>query len=72
MSEEKIAVLRQSVVEHGYTKFEITYPGGKTYTRYLSPENINRDNDLRNEMCAWAEKKGFTVRVDLGNAVRGW
>ena len=72
MDEEKVAVLKQEVVEHGYIKFTMTYPSGKIYTRYLSPENVNKDNDLRNEMCAWAEKHGFTVHVDLGNAVRGW
>jgi len=63
---EKKAVLRQKVVEHGYIKFTMTYPAtGKTFTKYLAPENINRDHDTRNAMCAWAEERGFTVYLDL-------
>lgn len=61
MNEKKTAVFKQGPAESGYTKFEMTYPSGKTFTRYLSPENINQDHDLRNEMIGWAEDKGFIV-----------
>lgn len=62
MAEEKVAIFTEKMVEKGYVKFEITYPSGKTFTKYLSPENINQDHDLRNEMMAWAEERGFEVR----------
>jgi len=67
----KVAVLTQEVVEHGYEKFTMTYPSGKTFVRYLSPGDINEDNDLRNRMCAWAEDRGFEVHVNWGNTVFG-
>ena len=62
--DEKRAVLTEEGAAHGYRKFTMTYsPSGKTFTRYLSPENINQDNDLRNEMAAWAEDRGYIVEV---------
>ena len=63
MAEQKqVAILTEKMVEHGYIKFTMTYPSGKTFTKYLAPENINQDHDLRNEMMAWAEERGFEVR----------
>jgi len=61
MSEEKKAYFKEGVVENGYRKFEMRYPSGKVFTRYLSPENINQDADLRKEMVGWAEDRGFVV-----------
>ena len=61
VSENKIAILVVEPVEHGYQKNTMHYPSGKTYTEYLSPENINRQHDLRNQMAAWAEDRGFVV-----------
>jgi len=58
---EKVAKFSEKKVEHGYIKFTMTYPSGKVFTKYLSPENINQDHDLRNEMMAWAEDRGFVV-----------
>ena len=58
---EKVAIFREKMVEHGYIKFEITYPSGKTFTKYLAPGDINQDHDLRNEIMAWAEERGFVV-----------
>lgn len=58
---EKVAIFREKMVEHGYIKFEITYPSGKAFTKYLAPGDINQDHDLRNEMMAWAEERGFVV-----------
>lgn len=71
MSEVKIAVLKQEVIEHGYIKFTMTYPSGKTFSRQLDPGSINEDNDLRNSMCAWAEERGFEVHLDLEGAIIG-
>ena len=68
---KRAAVLKQEGVAHGYEKFTMTYPSGKTYTQYLDPGAINEDNDLRNRMCAWAEDRGFEVHLDLGNVVFG-
>ncbi len=68
---EKVAVLKEEAADHGYRKFTMTYPSGKTFTRYLSPENINQDNDLRNEMCNWAEERGFMVRLDMDGVIIG-
>lgn len=62
MAEQKVAVFTEKMVEKGYIKFEITYPSGKTFTKYLEPGDINQDHDLRNEMMAWAEERGFEVR----------
>ena len=67
---QKTAVLTHEIVEHGYSKYTMTYPSGKTFTRYLSPESINQDHDLRNEMARWAEDRGFAVVFDF-NAIRG-
>lgn len=68
MSEKK-AVFKREVVEKGYLKFTVTYPSGKTFTRYLSPENRNQDHDLAVEMCRWAEDRGFTVYEDLDGII---
>ena len=62
MAEKKVAIFTEKMVEHGYIKFEMTYPSGKTFTKYLAPGDINQDHDLRNEMMAWAEDRGFEVR----------
>ena len=70
--DEKTAVLTEKVVEHGYTRFTMAYPSGKQFVRYLSPENINQDHDLRNEMTAWAEEQGFKVVYDDTNLVYGF
>ena len=59
----KRAALTSTIVENGYTEFIIEYSTGGTHKRYLSPENINQDHDLRNEMAAWAEDRGFTVTL---------
>ena len=67
----KKAILKQEVVEKGYFKFTMTYPSGKTFTRYLSPENRNEDHDLTVEMCRWAEEKGFIVYEDLEGVIYG-
>ena len=69
MSEKKVVLKRE--VEKGYFKFTMTYPSGKTFTRYLSPENRNEDHDLTVEMCRWAEEKGFTVYEDLEGVIFG-
>lgn len=58
---EKVAIFSEKKVEHGYIKFEIMYPSGKTFTKYLAPEDINQDHDLRNELMTWAEERGFVV-----------
>lgn len=60
----KRASLTETVVENGYTEFIIEYSTGGKHTRYLSPENINQDHDLRNEMADWAEQRGFLVTFD--------
>ena len=70
MSQEKRATLTHKNVEHGYSKYTMTYePSGKTFTRYLAPENRNQDHDLRNEMSQWAEARGYTVYWNLGGTV---
>jgi len=61
--DEKRAILTEESAPHAYRKFTMTYSSGKTYTRYLSPENINQDQDLRGEMAAWAEDRGYVVEV---------
>lgn len=66
---EKKAILKREAVEKGYRKFTMTYPSGKTFTRYLSPEDRNQDHDLVVEMCRWAEEKGFTVYEDLEGVI---
>jgi len=58
---EKVAIFRESAAEHGYRKFEMEYPSGRVFTKYLSPENINQDADLRKQMIGWAEHRGFEV-----------
>lgn len=69
--QEKVAVLKESAAGDGYRKFKMTYPSGKTFTRYLSPENINQDHDLRCEMCNWAEDRGFEVYLDMDGVIVG-
>ena len=59
---EKVAILKEEKIKGGYIKFTMAYSTGGERRRYLAPENINQDHDLRNEMTAWAEKRGFLVR----------
>lgn len=70
MSKKKV-VLKREVVEKGYFKFTMTYPSGKTFTRYLSPESRNQDHDLVVGICRWAEEKGFTVYEDTDGIIFG-
>lgn len=63
MSEEKkVATLKEEIISGGYIKFTMTYSTGGEFARYLAPENINQDHDLRNEMTAWAQERGFLVK----------
>jgi len=66
---EKRAVLKRDVVEKGYFKFTMTYPSGKEFTKYLSPENRNQDHDLVVEMCRFADERGFTVYEDTDGII---
>lgn len=62
MTMQKKATLREEMISGGYVKFTMTYSTtGGEYVRYLAPENINQDHDLRNEMTAWAQERGFLV-----------
>lgn len=62
MAEGKVAILKEEMIKGGYVKFTLTYSTGGEYVRYLAPENINQDHDLRNDMTAWAQEQGFLVR----------
>ena len=67
MTEQKTATFKIEPAEHGYTKFSITYPSGKTHTRYLPPDAHEGDaHELRSEIMCWAEERGYLVIDDTG------
>jgi hypothetical protein len=64
--EKKVAVLKQEM-DQGFTKLTMTYPSGKTFTRWTENDPVN----LRREMERWAEERGFIVKFDFTGVVFG-
>ena len=63
---KKIATLKEEM-DRGMTKLTMTYPSGKTFTRWTSEDSVN----LRREMTRWAEERGFKVKFDWTGVVLG-